>query len=139
MPLEVLLVGGSGFMGSHVARELLAAGHGVTVLSRGRRAPVAGRSLTADRRDRESLAAALRGRRFDLTVDFLAYDASDLEMLCPPVSEALGRYLMISSGQVYLITEGSTPPFREHDAAGPITREPPAGTRDHREWSYGVG
>mgnify|MGYP001574370313 CR=1 FL=1 len=140
VPMEVLLVGGSGFMGRHVARALLAAGHKVTVLSRGRRdAPAGAATLVADRGDRGSLAAALENRRFDLTIDFLVYDATDLERLLLVPYAALGRYFMISSGQVYLVTAGGEPPYREEDAERTVSAEPPPGTRDHDEWSYGLG
>ncbi len=139
-PLEFLLVGGSGFMGRHVASALLAAGHRVTVLSRGRRRPLEGATvLTADRCEPASLAAALENGRFDATADFLVYDAADLERLEPAHSAALGRYVMISTGQVYLVTDDVRPPFREVDAERPLAMEPLAGTRDHGEWRYGAG
>ena len=127
-------------MGRWAARNLLGAGHRVTVLSRGWRDPVEGAAmLTADRRDMGGLAAALRDRRFDLTVDFLAYDDTDVERLATVPATALGRYVMISTGQVYLVGEGARPPFREEDAERPVRAEPPGGTRDHANWSYGVG
>jgi nucleoside-diphosphate-sugar epimerase len=138
--MEVLLIGGSGFMGQHAARALLAAGHRVTTLSRGRRdAPAGVVTLAANRSDPGSLAAALEHRRFDVTVDFLVYDAVDLERILLAPHAALGRYFMISSGQVYLVTEGGTPPFREEDAERRLRAEPPAGTRDHSNWRYGIG
>ena len=139
-PLAVLLIGGSGFMGRHVARELCAEGHRVTVLSRGKRDPVAGAvALTADRQDPASLAAALENQRFDVTIDFVAYDATDIERLLLVPYAALGRYFLISTGQVYLVTEGAEPPFREEDAEFPVRAEPEAGTRDHANWTYGLG
>jgi len=103
-PLRILLIGGSGFLGHHVAAPLIEAGHEVTVLSRaGRERPPGTELLKADRRDRASLAQALEGRRFDLTVDFLVFDAADVENLLFVPRAALGRYLMISTGQVYLV------------------------------------
>lgn len=138
--MRVLLIGGSGFMGHHVARALIAAGHEVTVLSRGRReAPEGTVILAADRRDQGLLAAALENRRFDVTIDFLLYDAADLERLLLVPYAALGRYFMVSSGQVYLVTEGGNPPYLEEDAERAVSAEPPPGTRDHDEWSYGLG
>lgn len=138
--MEVLLIGGSGFMGRHVARALIAAGHKVTVLSRGRRdAPAGTVILAADRGNSGSLAAALENRRFDVTIDFLLYDAADLERLLLVPYAALGRYFMISSGQVYLVTQGGDPPYLEEDAERTVSAEPRAGTRDHDEWSYGLG
>jgi nucleoside-diphosphate-sugar epimerase len=138
--MEVLLVGGSGFMGRHVAHALLAAGHAVTVLARGRReAPAGAATLVAERGDPASLAAALENRRFDVTIDFLVYDAVDVERLLLVPYAALGRYFMISSGQVYLVAEGGEPPYREEDAERNVRAEPAAGTRDHNNWIYGLG
>jgi nucleoside-diphosphate-sugar epimerase len=137
--LRVLLIGGSGFMGPHVARAFLAAGHAVALLSRGTQ-PIPGgvEHLKADRSDPASLAAALENQRFDVTVDFLAYDAGDVERLLLVPYAALGRYFMLSTGQVYLVTEGAEPPYREDDAGRPVIPEPEAGTRAHGQWSYGI-
>jgi nucleoside-diphosphate-sugar epimerase len=138
--LDVLLIGGTGFLGWHVARALTAAGHRVTALSRGRRnLPPGVKILVADRCDPASLARALEGQRFELTLDLLVYDAPDVEILLLVPHAALGRYVMVSSGQVYLVTEGCQPPYREEDADGPLIAEPSTGTLDLREWSYGVG
>ncbi len=138
--LRVLLIGGSGFLGHHAAAALAAAGHEVTVMSRGNATPPPGaRTLRADRGDRAALGRALEGQRFDLTVDFLVYDAADVETLLLVPYAALGRYVMISTGQVYLVTQGARPPYREDDADAGPTAEPPPGTLDHDQWSYGVG
>ncbi len=137
---RVLLIGGSGFMGTRAARALQALGADVTVLSRGQRPlPDGVTPLIADRREPAALAAALEGRRFDFTVDFTAFDALDIERLLLVPYAVLGRYVMISTGQVYLVCEGAHPPFREEDSERPLVPEPPAGTPDHAEWSYGTG
>lgn len=138
--LDILLVGGSGFLGGHAARGLLARGHRVHVLSRGTRAPVPGASaLRADRRDAAAMAGALRGLRFDLTVDFGRFDAPDLGWLSQLPVETLGRFVMISSGQVYLVGEGATPPHAEADDRHPLMPEPAANSPDHGQWRYGAG
>ncbi len=138
--MDVLLLGGTGLLGEPAARALLAAGHAVTVLSRGRRGWPAGvERVEADRRDTDSLATALAGRRFDLTVDFLAYDAADVERLMLVPHAALGRLVTISTGQVYLVTRDPRPPFREADADLPLMDEPEAGTRAWHNWTYGMG
>ncbi|MBI5709286.1 MAG: NAD-dependent epimerase/dehydratase family protein [Candidatus Eisenbacteria bacterium] len=138
--MRVLLIGGAGFMGAPTARALLEAGHEVAVLSRGRRpVPAGAEALAADRRDPAALSAALADRRFDFTVDFVAYDDADVEGLLRVPCAALGRYVLISTGQVYLVTRQTDAVFREEDGDRPLTPEPPAGTADHAEWSYGVG
>ena len=137
--MRILLLGGTGFLGARTAHDLAAAGHDVTVLSRGRRAPLEGISnLIADRRDAGSMAAALEGSRFDFTVDFSAYDAADVQNLLLVPHAALGRYIMISSGQVYLVTRSTRTPYREEESERPLMSEPPPGTTDHAQWSYGV-
>jgi nucleoside-diphosphate-sugar epimerase len=137
---HVLILGGSGFIGGETARRLLAAGFQVTCLSRRGAAPAAGvRVLRADRRDPGALAAALQGARFDATLDACAYDAPDVEQLLGLPQVTLGRYVLISSGQVYLVTDAPRVPAREPDSDRPLAPAPAAGTPDHAQWTYGVG
>lgn len=137
---RVLLIGGAGFMGPHVARALLAHGHDVTVLSRGRLPlPDGVHALEADRADAHALARALEGRRFDFTVDFLAFDAADVERLLLVPYAALGRYVMISTGQTCLVVRDAKPPYREEDSDRPVIPEPERDSADHVQWTYGVG
>ena len=138
-PQRILLVGGSGFMGRHVSHALVAAGHHVTVLARHARPADGIEALPADRSDPVALAGALEGQRFDLTVDFLVYDAVDIDRLLKIPHAALGRYVMISTGQVYLIAQGSAPPYREEDADHDLIPAPPVDHRDYGGWEYGVG
>jgi len=138
--VRVLIAGGSGLIGGPSARALIARGHVVTVLARGTRAaPSGARLLVADRTDASALAAALAGRTFDLVLDLLAYDAPDVARLFAVPALAFARYLVISTGQVYLVASEPTPPFRETDAEKAAMLEPEPGTRDHANWVYGVG
>lgn len=137
--LRVLLVGGSGFIGSHVSAALRQAGHDVTTLSRsGRASHPQEHALAADTRDPVALARALEGRRFELTVDLAARDAPDIERLLTVPYAALGRYVLISSGQTCLVTTAPMP-YREAHADHPLIPEPAPGTPDHAQWHYGVG
>ncbi|MCS7057766.1 MAG: complex I NDUFA9 subunit family protein [Meiothermus sp.] len=61
--MKVLLVGGSGYVGSHLARFLIAQGHQVTVASRRGEGPVAGvRYVVADAARGEGLDEAAAGQ-----------------------------------------------------------------------------
>jgi len=97
------------------------------------------RGVLADRADPGALHATLRGSEYDAVLDLLAYDAADVERLFAVPGLRVGRYLAVSSGQVYLVARRRRPPFREADAALPPMDEPVAGTREHANWTYGMG
>jgi len=138
--LRVLVRGGSGLLGAPAVRALVARGHDVTVLTRGTRpAPAGAASLAADARDPAALARALAGVRVDVVLDLLAYEAADVERLFAVPGFATSRYLMVSTGQVYLVAAERTPPFVEAHAERPAMAEPEPGTSDHANWAYGMG
>jgi len=84
--MKILIVGGAGYIGSHVAREFLDLGHQVTVfdnLSSGMREnlfPEAG-FIQGDILDYESLLKAMRGR--DAIIHLAAFKAAGESMLKP--------------------------------------------------------
>lgn len=127
-------------MGNRTARLLRDAGHQVAVLSRGRLSLPAGvEALVADRCDPVALASALERRRFDFTVDFVAYDADHVESLLRLPQFEPGRYVLISTGQIYLVTVNEKTPCPEEADGSPLRPEPQVGTEDHAQWSYGIG
>lgn len=141
--MDVLLIGGTRFLGPLVAMRLLAAGHRVTVLNRGTRPDPFGAfqpwisGLVADRRSPE-LARVLDGRRFDAVVDFAAYESTDVEGAVRALRGRMGHYLLISTGQVYLVREGCPVPARETDYDGPLLPRPTE-PHDRGQWEYGIG
>jgi nucleoside-diphosphate-sugar epimerase len=103
-PMQLLLLGGTRFLGRTLVERLLARGDRVTLLTRGRRADPFGdrvHRLVADRRDARALAFALRGAgRFDAVVDCTAYEAADLDAALPPLAPLAARYVCVSSTAV---------------------------------------
>ncbi len=75
-PPSVLVVGGAGYIGSHMVKRLAREGYRVTTLdnlSFGHRdAVLAGEFLLGDLLDRDELAGVLRRSRFDLVMHFAA-------------------------------------------------------------------
>ena len=106
--MEVLVIGGTLFIGRVLVTELVAAGHSVTVLHRKPKHDL-GRhvaSIQADRNDGAAVRAALAGKRFDVVFDNV-YDwehgttAAQIETTVQACGDHLSRYLFVSSVAAY--------------------------------------
>ncbi len=102
--MNVLVIGGTLFIGRHLVEELRAAGHEVTILHRN---PKAGPGLIADRNDPEAVRRALQGRQFDAVFDNV-YDwergttAGQVEATARACAgDHLQRYVFMSSVAAY--------------------------------------
>ena len=98
--MKVLVVGGTGFLGGAVAADAVAAGHDVTVFTRGLhgRVPSPAKALVGDRHEDLS---AVRGKHFDLVVDTCAFAPEAVVQLLDSISPEVGRYALVSSASVY--------------------------------------
>lgn len=138
--MRVLVIGGSRFVGRQLAHQLVARGDRVTLLNRGSLDDGLGdlvERLLVDRRT-DALDAALSGRRFDVVIDFAAFNGEDVERIQRVIGARIGRYVLVSSGQVMLVREGCPTPAREEDYDGPLMPAPDD-ARDRAEWDYGMG
>lgn len=135
------MVGGNRFVGQELAWRLLAAGHEVTILNRGTRDDAFGDRVTRLHADRSTaaFAAVLGAREFDAAVDFAAFNGAEVQGAVDVLQRHVGHYVMISSGQVYLVRDVVPAPACETDYAGALMAELPAGHPDHGEWEYGMG
>jgi nucleoside-diphosphate-sugar epimerase len=138
--MHVLVIGGSRFVGALVAWRCLARGDQVTLLNRGNLPDGFGARVERLKVDRTSadFARVLAGRRFDAVVDLACYTGDDARGALFALGERVGHYVMISTGQVYLVREDARTPSREADYDGPVIPRPAAGP-DLPEWEYGVG
>ena len=139
--MDVLIIGGTRFVGYLLTWRLLAGGHRVTLLHRGTGPdPFGGRveHLLADRTTPD-FARVLAGRRFDAAVDFAAYTGADARSVVETLGDGrVGHYVFISTGQVYLVRDGCPRPARETDYDGTVVPEP-SDIRERAGWRYGVG
>src|SRR5437868_3498267 len=100
--MNVLIIGGGGFVGTAVAEHFLAQKHRVAVLSRGSKPAMAGTTpLVGDRQNAAAFAAAVKGQTFDLAIDLTAYHAPDVKAVVPALSKSVGHYVLISTDFVY--------------------------------------
>ena len=137
--MDVLVIGGNRFVGWLLGFRLLAAGHRVTLLNRGRLPDPFGSRVTRLVGDRKTdLGRLLAARRFDAAIDLAAYTGEDGLRAAEILRGRVGHYVMVSTGQVYLVREGAPRPAREEDYAGPVMTRP-ADPGDVWDWEYGVG
>ncbi len=99
----VTVLGGTGFIGQHVTRQLAEAGAEVTTIARGTSAGpgLPAQSLKADRADAAGLARVLATAAPAVVVDMIAYQQRDIEALLAALPTSVERLVVISSGDVY--------------------------------------
>jgi nucleoside-diphosphate-sugar epimerase len=138
--MDVLVIGGTRFVGYFLAWRLLAQGHRVTLLNRGSSPDPFGDRVERLHCDRTTAQfdEAVAGRAWDACVDFAGYVGADAERAVRALGDRIGHYVFISTGQVYLVREGCTLPATEDQYAGPVM-PPPSEPHDLADWEYGVG
>jgi nucleoside-diphosphate-sugar epimerase len=134
-----LIIGGTRNLGPDIAAALLDAGYSVTVFHRGlthsAALPASVERLHGDRSDPVALAGV--PWNFDVVIDTTLYNGPDAEAAARIFEGRTGRYIMLSTGQVYLVRVGLDRPFSERDYAGP-TIPAPISKFDLDNWSYGI-
>src|SRR5689334_12583468 len=100
--MHVLVIGGTGFLSGAVTRQLQAAGHEVTLFTRGQRpVPEGVGVITGDRRDYTAFIERLRASQFDAVVDCICYVREEAEADVSAFAGSGAHLLMISTDFVY--------------------------------------
>ncbi len=119
--MKILVIGGTRYMGRLVVEELLDRGDEVTVFSRGKTRPTwwdRVNHIAGDRTDPVSFREGLGGQTFDAVIDTQAFEKSHVELASEIFEGRVGRYLVVSTGSVYLdgkLDFATHCPFRESD------------------------
>jgi nucleoside-diphosphate-sugar epimerase len=119
--MQVLVIGGSRFIGQTVVQRLLADGHRITLLNRGQSPDPFGTRVSrviGDRSDPETLKRALARRDFDVVLDVIAFREEDTQGAIAQLGGRIGHFIHISTASVYLIRDRLFCPFREEDFDG---------------------
>jgi 2'-hydroxyisoflavone reductase len=101
--MNVLFLGGTGFIGPHIVRALRNAGHKLTLFNRGKTNPDLFPGLELIQGDRlTDSVSQLRGRQWDAVIDTSAYFPRALDnVLAQLDTEAIKQYVFISTISVY--------------------------------------
>jgi 2'-hydroxyisoflavone reductase len=123
--MRTLIVGGTRFVGRHIAAAALAAGHDVTLLHRGRSGADLFPEATHLLLDRNGDLDPLRGTRWDTVIDVSAYLPGQVVALGEALGDGVGRYVFISSTSVY-----APPAAPGFDESSPVLTLPPGPVPD---------
>ncbi len=102
--MNVLVLGGTRFIGRHIVEALCAGGHGVSVFTRGQspdELPPQVERLLGDRSEGETGLAALGGRRWDACIDVSGYTPLQVRASAEQLRNSVSRYVFISTVSTY--------------------------------------
>lgn len=100
-PLDLLVLGGTGFIGPHLVRLAVSRGHTVSIFTRGRRSADLPDSVIRLTGDRSGDLLALAGKRWDAVIDDSATKPDWVRLSTTLLAESVDRYLFTSSTGVY--------------------------------------
>jgi nucleoside-diphosphate-sugar epimerase len=139
--MRSLVIGGTRNLGPSIVHALLQREYEVAVFNRGQTRddlPEEVERLRGDRTDPEQLKQVLGGREFDLVIDTTLYTGAEAETAVEIFRGCVGRYIFLSTGQVYLVRVGAEPPYKEDDYEGPVMAEPSSSDiSEYENWRYG--
>ena len=106
--MNLLVLGGTQFVGKHIVLEALSRGHTVSTFTRGKSPDDLPDTVTRLHGDRDGGLDALRAGRWDACVDVSGYLPRVVRQSAEALRERVGRYLFISTVSVYAPGERET-------------------------------
>ncbi|MCB0116088.1 MAG: hypothetical protein KDD84_18440, partial [Caldilineaceae bacterium] len=99
--MNLLILGGTVFLGRHLVEAALARGHEITLFNRGQHNPDLFPGVEKLRGDRDNDLAALAGRRWDAVIDTCGYIPRAVRQSAQLLADAVDHYTFVSSLSVY--------------------------------------
>ncbi len=130
--MRVLMMGGTAFVGRHIAQAAVDSGHDLTLFHRGKTGSELFPQATHLSGDRSEDLSALASGSWDATIDVCAYFPRQVRSLADALGGRGGRYLFISSVSAY----GPAVP-RNYDESAPLAEADDPEADEVTEQNYG--
>lgn len=121
MFVNILILGGTRFLGRFLTEAALSSGHEVTLFNRGKANPDWFPEVEKLIGDRYGDLQALRGRKWDAVIDTSGYLPWSVRESAELLAKSAGHYTFISSASVY--TDLESPGIDEGHSVGRLTPE----------------
>jgi 2'-hydroxyisoflavone reductase len=99
--MNILIIGGTGFLGRHLVAAALLGQHQITLFHRGSHPTVAPAGVEEIYGDRNAELGALRNRRWDAVIDTCGYLPHTVTAVAEALRGLVGQYVFISSVAAY--------------------------------------
>jgi 2'-hydroxyisoflavone reductase len=119
--MNLLILGGTRFLGRHLVDSALKRGHSLTLFNRGQSNPLVYPDLETIRGDRETDLNRLAGRKWDAVIDTCGYVPRLVQLSAQALRASVGSYVFISSISAY--AGFSKIGLEESDPLGKLTDE----------------
>ncbi len=100
-PLDILVLGGTGFIGPHEINYARARGHKITMFNRGKTAPDMFPDVETLIGDRDDQLDALKGRNWDAVIDNSGFFPRHARLSAELLHGHVGQYMFVSSISAY--------------------------------------
>lgn len=128
--MRILVMGGTRFVGKPLVQLLMAAGHQLSLFTRGRQPVPEGVEHFSGDRSEASQLAPLKGRKFDVIIDSSGRNLVDTQSVLACTSAPSHRLVYVSSAGVYAASE--LWPLTENSPLDPASRH--GGKADTENW-----
>ena len=99
--MRILILGGTRFLGRHLAEAVLASGHELTLFNRGKSGPGLFPGVERLCGDRDGDVSSLHGRRWDAVIDTSGYVPRIVRASAQLLADLTEQYTFISSISIY--------------------------------------
>ena len=121
--MDILILGGTLFLGRHLVEAVLDTGHNVTLFNRGQTNPGIYPDVEELHGDRDGNLDALKGRQWDIVFDPSGYVPRIVRQSAELLQGAVGHYSFVSSVSAYSDITRTSEGDPEHELEDPTTED----------------